>query len=422
MFVRRSILDRRPVQNLLVVAALVICVVMLIPSFSPVLGKAATARALLSARPWAALQTGIFVRPPGPPPPVTFGTMPLPKASTARRTPGQVKGILLNGYSAGGSRFDDLLDLVKRTELNAVVIDVKDERGEISWMPRTPMARLAGAGVAKILNASAMVTKLHRAGVYAIGRVVAFRDAKLAAARPDLALQDTRGGAWHTLDGLPWADPYSAEVQDYNIAVAVEALEAGFDEIQFDYVQFPTDGDIGRIWSRYADGRARSVVLRDFLVRARAQIAGRGRYTSVDAFGDTVLTDSNPAAAQDLRLMASAVDYVSPMIWPETFPKPSFGLFDPERDPGLAVAAAVRNAKQRIAGTRATLRPWLQDFTQRIPYTPVEVSAQITAAERAGTRQWLLWNALNRYSEDALRPSPDQKAPPPASDKSTVSR
>jgi hypothetical protein len=284
------------------------------------------------------------------------------------------------------------------------------------------MARLAGAGVPKILDPRALVRRLHRAGVYAIGRVVVFRDPKLAAARPDLALQDSRGGMWHTYDGLAWTDPFSPEVQDYNIAIAVEAVEDGFDEIQFDYTQFPTDGDTIRIWSRYADGRPRSVALATFLARARRQIDGRGRYTSVDAFGDTVLTDSHPAAAQDLRLLASAVDYVSPMIWPEMFPRPSFGLYDPERDPGPAVAAAVRTAERRIAGTRAVLRPWLQDFTQRIPYTPVEVSAQITAAEHAGAAQWLLWNALNRYSEDALRPSPEQRAPPPSSDSSSVSR
>jgi hypothetical protein len=284
------------------------------------------------------------------------------------------------------------------------------------------MARMASAGVPKILNPKSLVAKLHRAGVYVIGRVVVFRDPKLAAARPDLALQDTSGGLWHSNQGVTWTDPYSTEVQDYNIAIAVEAVEDGFDEIQFDYTQFPTDGDTTHVWSRNADGRARSLVLANFLARARAQIDGRGRYTSVDAFGDTVITDSNPAAAQDLRLMARAVDYVSPMIWPEMFPKPSFGLFDPERDPGRAVTAAVRDAEARIAGTGATLRPWLQDFTQRIPYTPVEVSAQITAAENAGATQWMLWNSLNRYSEDALRPSPEQKVPPPSSDSSIVNR
>ena len=420
MFVRRPFLDRHPIQNSLVVVALVISFVMLVPSLSPVLGDAQTVRALRSSRPWRALTT-LGRRIETGPPQATFGTLPV-SATVRRRAPVAVKGILMNGYTAGGSRLGDLLDLVKRTELNAVIIDVKDERGEISWLPRTPMAEQAAAGVPKILNPKAMVTRLHRAGVYVIGRVVAFRDAKLATARPDLALQDTRGGVWHGYDGQTWTDPYSSEVQDYNIAVAVEAVEDGFDEIQFDYTQFPIDGDTQQVWSRYADGRARPLVLANFLARARAQIDGRGRYTSVDAFGNTVLTDSNPAAGQDLRLLAASVDYVSPLIWPEMFPKPSFGLFDPERDPGPAVTAAVHNAEGRIAGTGARLRPWLQDFTQRIPYTPVEVSAQITASEHAGAGQWMLWNGLNRYSEDALRPSPEQKGPPPSSDQSTVSR
>jgi hypothetical protein len=421
MFVRRSMLDRHPVQNLLVVVALLICLVMLVPSFSPVLGDTDTVKALTSSRPWRALSSINRKTDKPSVQQASFGTVPV-TAAKARRPAVQAKGILLNGYTAGGSRFDAVLGLVKRTELNAVVIDVKDERGELSWLPRSPMVRLAGAGVPKILNPKKTVAKLHRAGVYAIARVVVFRDPKLAAARPDLALQDTRGGTWHTYNGIAWTDPYAAEVQDYNIAVAVEALENGFDEIQFDYVQFPTDGFTGAIWSRSVDGRSRPLVLRDFLVRARAQIKGRGRYISVNAFGDIVLTGNSPAASQDLRLLASAVDYVSPRIWPEMFPKPSFGLFDPEHDPGPTAYAAMQNARQRIAGTGAQLRPWLQDFTQQVPYTPVEVSAQITGTERSGSKQWLLWNALNRYSEDALRPSPDQKAPPPSSDKSSVSR
>ena len=420
MFVRRSILDRHSVQNMLVAVALLICLVMLVPSFSPVLGDADTLKALTSSRPWRALSS--ISRKDGTPslPQASFGSQ---SARAVKRRPAvQARGILLNGYTAGGSRFDDVLGLVKRTELNAVVIDVKDERGELSWMPRTRMARLAGAGVPKILDPRKITRQLHRAGVYAIGRIVVFRDPKLAAARPDLALQDTRGGVWHTYNGIAWSDPYSAEVQDYNIAIAVEAIEAGFDEIQFDYVQFPTDGFTGAIWSRSADGRPRPYVLRDFLGRARTQINGRGRYVSVNAFGSIVLTGTSQFASQDLRLMATAVDYVSPMIWPEMFPKPSFGFLDPEQNPGPTVSAALQNARQRIAGTGAQLRPWLQDFTQRVPYTPVEVSGQITASERAGATGWLLWNALNRYSEDALRPSPEQTVPPPSSDKSTVSR
>src|SRR5581483_5490568 len=302
MFVRRPFFDRHSVQNTFVVAALVICVIMLVPSLSPVLGDAQVVKALRSSRPWRAL--GALGRTPVTGiPQATFGTIPVAKAAK-RRAPVQVRGVLLNGYTAGGTRLGDLLDLVKRTELNAVVIDVKDERGEISWIPRTPMAKLAAAGVPKILDPKAMVARLHRAGVYAIGRVVAFRDPKLATARPDLALQDTRGGPWRSTNGVLWTDPYSSEVQDYNIAVAVEAVEDGFDEIQFDYTQFPTDGDTARVWPRYADGRARPLVLANFLARARSQIDGRGRYTSVTAFGDTVITDAHPAAAQDLRLMA----------------------------------------------------------------------------------------------------------------------
>jgi hypothetical protein len=289
-------------------------------------------------------------------------------------------------------------------------------------MPRTPMARVARAGLNKILDPPATVRRLHKAGVYVIGRVVVFRDARLAKARPDLALADTQGGPWHDDTGLVWTDPYSPEVQNYNIAVAVEAIEDGFDEIQFDYAQFPSGGNPARRWSRFADGRSRAVVIRDFLASARAQIRARGRYTSVDVFADEALAEQRSDTGQDLRLMGNVVDYVSPMVWPAILPKPSYGFFDPEKLPGPAVYAVVTDALHRIAGTAAHLRPWLQDFTQRVPYTPVEVSAQITATEKAGAKEWLLWNALNRYSEDALRPAPGQKQPPPLPGQSGASR
>jgi hypothetical protein len=279
---------------------------------------------------------------------------------------------------------------------------------------------MAGAGLPKIIDPARMVRRLHRQGIYVIGRIVTFQDSIMSRVRPDLAIQDLRGGVWRSYKDESWLDPYSIQAQDYNIALAIEAVELGFDEIQFDYVRFPSDGDTAKMWSRYKDERAPHDAIRQFLKRARAQIVPRGAYISADLFGLVALVLDDLGIGQKLELIAREVDYVSLMLYPSHYHKPEYGIRDPEREPYRTVALSLRDAKQRIAGTRAKLRPWLQDFTLQVPYTPAEVRNQIQAVEDSGLDEWLLWNARNRYTEDALRPAPGARVPPP--DDSLVSR
>lgn len=403
MFVRRPLLDRHAVQNGLVFLALSISVFMLAPPISPILKRA---------------ETIPFLRSRNADPLRSFTVGPLPEdfEPRSRPRPVKVKGILMTGYTAGGSRFDDMLALLRRTELNAVVVDIKDERGEISWVPRSVQARMAGAGLPKIIDPAATIRRLHRAGIYVIGRIVTFQDSKMTAVRPDLAIQDHRGGVWRSHKGLSWLDPYSTEAQDYNISLAIEAIELGFDEIQFDYVRFPSDGDTAAMWSRYKDERASYEVIRQFLARARQQIVPRGAYISADLFGLVALVLDDLGIGQKIELIAREVDYVSLMLYPSHYHKPEYRIADPEKEPYRTVAVSLRDAKERIAGTRAKLRPWLQDFSLRVPYTPAEVRHQIQAVEDSGIDEWILWNARNRYTEDALRPAPGAKVPPPEAD------
>jgi hypothetical protein len=395
----RPLLDRRPIQNLLVAAAIGISVYMLVPPLSPVLSD--------TELPFFGQRTEQVQ---------SFSVDPLPKdfEPVRRSAPKEeAKGILMTGYSAGGPNFDKLLRLINETELNAVVIDIKDERGEVSWVPKSREARMAGAGLPKMLDPAATIKKLKRAGVYVIGRIVTFQDSYLSQVRPDVAVQDVGGGIWKSTKGLGWLDPYSLEAQDYNIALAVEAISLGFDEIQWDYVRFPTDGDTTRMWFRHRDERLFHDVIHDFLARARAQLVPRGAYMSADLFGLAALVSDDLGIGQKLELMARQVDYVSLMLYPSHYNKPEYGLPDPEKEPGRTVSLSIIDAKERIAGTRAKLRPWLQDFTLRVPYTPAEVRAQIDAVESAGVKGWLLWNASNRYTEDAVRSTLEK---PPAPD------
>lgn len=409
MLLRQPVLSRHPVQNSLVAVALGITVFMFVPLVSPL---------------WAEDSIIPFLGPRHESTLTSFSVGPLPAdfEPVRRPKPVKVKGILMTGYTAGGSRFDDMLALLRRTELNTAVIDIKDERGEISWIPRSPQARMAGAGIPKIQDPVATIRRLRRAGVYVIGRIVTFQDPVMSTVRPDLAIQDLHGGIWKSYKDHGWLDPYSTQAQDYNIALAIEAIELGFQEIQFDYVRFPSDGDTTRMWSRYKDERAPHDAIRQFLARARSQIVPRGAYISADMFGLTALVSDDLGIGQKLELIAREVDYVSLMLYPSHYNQGEYGIPDPEREPYKTVAVSLRDAKQRIAGTKAKLRPWLQDFTLRVPYTPAEVRAQIQATNDAGIDEWMLWNARNRYTEDALRPAPGAKLPPPEADDSLVAR
>lgn len=405
----RPLFERRGFQNVVIAVALAIAVYMLVPPVSPVLSKAEGVPLLSAARQQRAEL-------------LTVGPLPPDFKPVRRRPPVEAKGILMTGYTAGGTRFDDLLELIERTELNAVVIDIKDERGEISWMPRSKQTRMAGAGFPKIRDRdlAPRIRRLKRSGVYVIGRIVTFQDSFLSRVRPDLAIQNLDGGLWETRKGLTWLDPYASEAQDYNIALAAEAIELGFDEIQFDYIRFPTDGDTTKMWFGHRDERVPHDVIRDFLERARAQIVPRGAYISTDLFGLVALVADDLGIGQKLELIAREVDYVSLMVYPSHYNLGEYGIPDPEKDPYKTVSLSLRDAKRRIEGTGAKLRPWLQDFTLRVPYTPKEVRDQIDATEDLGVNQWLLWNAVNRYSEDALKPAPGAKLPPP--DDSIVNR
>src|SRR5688572_15106412 len=399
---RRPLLERRSVQNVLIVVALAIAAYMLAPPFSPVLSRVEGLR-FISSEPSEPQQI------------LSVGPLPEDFEPVRRPPPVEAKGILLTGYTAGGSRFDELVAMIDRTELNAVVIDIKDERGEISWTPRSPQAAMAAAGRPKILDPEKTIRQLHSKDIYVIGRIVTFQDDYLPRARPDVAARDAGGGLWENHKSLTWLDPYSTEAQDYAISLAIEAIELGFDEIQFDYIRFPTDGDTTKMWLSHKDERLPHDVIADFLERAREQIVPRGAYLSVDLFGLVALVSDDLGIGQRIEMIAEHVDYISLMLYPSHYNKGEYGIPDPEREPNKTVSLSLADAKRRLEGTGAKLRPWLQDFSLAVPYTPVEVRAQIDAVEDAGINEWLLWNARNRYTEDAIR-SVTSKPPPDEED------
>ncbi|MEW6033062.1 MAG: putative glycoside hydrolase [Bacillota bacterium] len=318
------------------------------------------------------------------------------------------RGIYLTGYTAGQpASFQALLKLVESTALNAMVIDIKDEGGYATYETRVRAYHEAGAVRVRIRDLEGLLRVAKAHGVYTIARLVCFNDTALAQANPDLAVKTPEGRLWRDRRGHAWTDPFRPEVWEYNIDLAVEAAQMGFDEIQFDYVRFPTDGDTARcVFSRPSGpgNQNRIRAISEFLQYGRGRLAPLGVLTSADVFGIICSSRAASALGQVLEDVAAAVDYVSPMIYPSHYGPGHFGLDNPNAEPYLTVRGALSDALARLGPEgKARLRPWLQDFTLGYPYGAEEVLDQIRATHELGIQGWLLWNPSNRYNVTALR-------------------
>jgi len=314
----------------------------------------------------------------------------------------EVKGIYATGAAAGSPKIESLIKLIETTELNALVIDLKDDTGRVSYQSGLEVVEQTGAGTAKIKEITGLVRTLRIKDIYPIARIVVFKDPVFAAARPDLAVQRKSGGVWKDYKGLAWMDPYSREVWDYNLALAEEAAQMGFREVQFDYVRFPSDGPMQEAVYTHADENSPEDTIAEFLKEAHKRLSKYGVYVSADVFGLTTTVQEDMRIGQKWEKITANVDYISPMVYPSHYISGNYGLKDPNREPYATVRRSLADAVYRNPGNGATIRPWLQDFSLGYPYGPEEVRAQIQAAYDAGVTQWLLWNARNVYTEEAL--------------------
>jgi hypothetical protein len=327
-----------------------------------------------------------------------------------------LRGVHFTGWAAGSTKARRrFLGEMKAAGFNAVVIALKDSDGH-EFVRDVPFAAKTGAFVNAIPDLPGAVRDFKEQGVYTIARIAAFKDDHLARARPDLAVHFPDGRIWTGDKGAAWADPYQREVWDYVIDVASRAAAAGFDEIQFDYIRFPSDGKTRQCrYSRKDHTPATaSAALRDFLTLARARLKPLGVKLSIDTFGLTTSVDNGMGIGQTLDQMADLVDYVSPMMYPSHYAKGEYGLKNPNRQPYLTVHHGIADALTRFGGDPAKLRPFLQDFSLGVRYTPAHVRAQIRAAEELGVRGWILWNAGNHYTWSAVQAGPIEKPAPEA--------
>ncbi|MCR4256631.1 MAG: putative glycoside hydrolase [Candidatus Uhrbacteria bacterium] len=300
--------------------------------------------------------------------------------------PKEVRGIYWTADSVRGTRGDELLAYMLRYGLNAAVIDIKMDNGQVA------------------LPATSTLERLGQNGIYRIARIAIMRDSVFAAAHPEVAVQRAGGGLWRDKTNAAWLDPAAPEVAAYAIALGREALAAGFDELQYDYVRFPSDGALSAIRYPLSQNADKPVVMRAFF-DALNVLREEGAVVSYDVFGMTFWSSSHFGIGQRLEDVYPNADFISPMVYPSHYPTGFRGFENPALYPyeivkqSLDKGAEMLEADHFISPTssRPKFRPWLQDFDIGAVYTAARIEAQIKAARDAGASGWMLWNARNVY-------------------------
>lgn len=337
---------------------------------------------------------------------------PYPKAL---EVPDKVKGIYMTGYTfSSNSRRNYLVDLIKRTELNSIVIDIKDPSGKFVFPPASEDLQdwpISPVAMEREEYAN-LLSELQKSGIYTIARIITFQDPMAVKTFPDLVLKNKWGGVWYDYKGVAWMDMTNPEFWKLPVEQAREAALIGFDEVQFDYIRFPSDGATSQIaYHSFEPEKRKYEVLREFFKYISQELSDVPIPLSLDLFGLTYQRRSNEHYDLNIgqRLVDAApyFDFISPMVYPSHYPSGFLGFKNPAAHPYEVVYKAMSEGGFILASTTdsiASSRPWLQDFDMGANYHAELIRAQIKASNENGVSGWILWNASNNYTEDALLP------------------
>lgn len=330
------------------------------------------------------------------------------------RTPKKVKGIYMTSDGVT-KKLDQLIALLDRTELNTMIIDIKDDDGRITFS-------MEGEKIAEFKTArnfipdiKEAIKKIKEHDIYVVARVVAFKDPLLGKIRPELALHMKDGSIYKDYSNIVWLNPFKQEIWDYLVEIAAQCAEVGFDEINFDYVRFPTDGKISEIdLGKGNEEKTKIDGITEAVKYLCEKIKPMGIYVSADVFGGIITSAVDQRnVGQSYVELSKYLDYICPMIYPSHYANGYYGIDYPDTQPYKLMYHALLDSKKVLSvieeegHKKAQVRPWLQDFTaswlrHHIKYGKKEVRAQIEATYDAGYDQWILWNAAMNYTEGAL--------------------
>jgi len=326
-----------------------------------------------------------------------------------------VKAIYLTSWSASKNSFIDyLIDIARTTEINTVVIDIKDFSGYVAYDTAVSEVEEYGAEQKRISNIDSLIEKLHAEDIYVIARITVFQDPVLARARPDLAIhgREEANSLWLDDSGLAWIDPAAKESWDYNIAIARDAITHDFDEINFDYVRFPSDGDLKDISFPHWDEEVpKHLIIREFFKHLREELSDVK--ISIDLFGLSTVSLNDLGVGQIIEHAFEYFDYVCPMVYPSHYSDGFIGFQNPAEYPYEVVKYSLEGALKKLMiykeskETNVQLRPWLQDFDLGADYDAEMVRAEIKAVYDAlghDFNGFMLWNSWNYYTKEALEP------------------
>ena len=339
---------------------------------------------------------------------------PTPEAPVTHiATPSVVKAVYISAWTAGSAvPRDRIISLIGDTELNAVVIDVKDSTGRISFDVNDPYLKSLGSEEQRIKDVRALTNMLHQKNIYIIGRISVFQDSFMTKKKPDWAIKKKSDGTvWKDHKGFSFMDPANKEVWKYTVDIAKEAYADGFDEINFDYVRYPSDGNLKDINYHIAKDRTRADNMKAFFAGLNAEVKKPENIPmSADLFGLTTTETNDMGIGQIIENALPYFDFIAPMVYPSHFATGWNGFKIPADKPYEVVNTTMKSAMARAKAIGLSvnkIRPWLQDFSIKdngyyVKYTPDMVRAQMKATYDAGLPSWMLWDPNNKYTKSAL--------------------
>lgn len=353
------------------------------------------------------------------------GPTPERPAVAHLKTPEAVRAIYMTQCVVGTVSFrDSLVQLVEDTELNSIVIDIKDFSGGIAFPTENPLLKPFVSTTCGASDMKEFVAALHEKDIYVIGRITVFQDPLYAKSHPDLAVQKKGGGVWHDNKGLAFMDVGAQPFWDYIVELSrVSFEEFGFDELNYDYIRFPSDGPMDRAVYSHSLGKSKPEALEEFFKYLYEKVAPLGVVMSADLFGYVTVHTDDLGIGQVLERALPYFDYIDPMVYPSHYNSGFAGLKDVNSDPYKVVDVSLEEAVRRAIATTtlnyafgetpiastspqrytkpsypaSVIRPWLQAFDYPVAYTPAMVKAQIKANEDNGLQSYLMWDAANKY-------------------------
>ncbi|MHB8838782.1 MAG: putative glycoside hydrolase [Gemmatimonadaceae bacterium] len=314
-----------------------------------------------------------------------------------------VRGLYVNRFAAQShKRMRQLIALADSTEINAFVIDIKDEFG-LNYASADPVVQRNAGHAGTIGNLRALLDTLHAHKILAIARIVVFKDSVTARVNPQWTIRQASGAAWRDKQGLTWVNPYHRELWDYNVRIAEEVVKLGYGEVQFDYIRFPEPyKSLPQQVFPNSDNITKERALADFLSYAKSRISKLGVRTTADVFGLVTSLAAPLEIGQHWETLSPRVDVMLPMVYPSHYPRGAFGVARPNAEPYKIVYAAIKRARERDEklGIRngEHVRAWLQAFSLgQPPYGAAEVRAQKQAVYDAGYDGWVLWHPGSKY-------------------------